>query len=55
MLALDRLVAASPAGEVPAAASAGLDRLFRLVQSQPDFAPAGFARELAAFAAFFSP
>ena len=55
VLALDRLVAASPAGEVPAAASAGLDQLFRLVQSQPDFAPAGFARELAAFAAFFSP
>ena len=55
VLALDRLVAASPAGEIPPAASAQLDRLFPLVQSQPEFAPAGFARELAAFAALFGP
>lgn len=55
VLALDRLIAASPADEVPPGASAKLDRLFRLVQSQPDFAPAGFARELAAFAALLEP
>ena len=54
-LMLDRLIAASPAGEVPPGTSAQLDRLFRLVQSQPDFAPAGFARELAAFAALLGP
>lgn len=55
VLALDRLIAASAAGEVPPGVSAKLDRLFRLVQSQPDFAPAGFARELAAFAALLGP
>lgn len=50
VLALDRLLAAQPAAGRPAAASARLDELFRLVQSQPDFVPAKFVRALAAFA-----
>jgi hypothetical protein len=53
VLALDRLLAALPAGERPADASARLDDLFRLVQSQPDFVPAKFSRALAAFAQTF--
>jgi hypothetical protein len=55
VVALDRLLAATPAGERPREASAGLDRLFRLVQSQPDFAPRAFAVELARFAGLFEP
>ena len=55
VLALDRLLAAQPAAERPATASARLDDLFRLVQSQPDFVPAGFARALAAFARDLGP
>ena len=50
VLALDRLLAAQPAGERPPAASARLDELFHLVQSQPDFEPARFAQALAVFA-----
>lgn len=50
VLALDRLFAALPAEQRTAAASAQLDRLFKLAQSQPDFRPAEFARELEAFA-----
>jgi hypothetical protein len=49
VLALDRLLAAVPASERPPAASSELDRLFQLAQSQPDFAPAEFAGELARF------
>jgi hypothetical protein len=50
VLALDRLLAAMPAAERPAGASEGLDQLFRLAQSQPDFDPAAFAGELGRFA-----
>jgi len=50
VLALDRLVADLPPEQRPAASSR-LDPLFRLVQSQPDFAPADFARALDAFSA----
>jgi len=53
VLALDRLLAALPVERRPASASAQLDKLFRLAQSQPDFVPADFARELAAFAQTF--
>ncbi len=49
VLALDRLLACMPAAQRPAGASASLDRLFRLAQSQPDFAPAEFAGELGRF------
>jgi hypothetical protein len=49
VLALDRLLDAVPAAQRPAGASASLDRLFKLAQSQPDFAPAEFAGELAGF------
>jgi hypothetical protein len=49
VLALDRLLAAVPAEGRPPEASKRLDRLFRLAQSQPDFVPADFAHELAAF------
>lgn len=49
VLGLDRLLASLPANQRPAAASAALDRLFRLAQSPADFKPADFARELAAF------
>lgn len=55
VLALDRLLAAQPAAERPAAASARLDELFRLVQSQQDFVPVKFARTLAAFARDLGP
>jgi hypothetical protein len=47
VLALDRLFAARPAAGRTIALSAQIDRLFRLAQSQPDFQPAEFARELA--------
>lgn len=49
VLALDRLLAALPAESRPPGASASLDLLFKLAQSQPDFVAADFARELAAF------
>ena len=49
VLALDRLLAALPQSDRPPGASAHLDRLFRLAQSQPDFLPADFANELDAF------
>lgn len=49
VLALDRLLASLPAAARPAAASAALNALFQLAQSAPSFAPADFARELAAF------
>jgi Cytochrome c554 and c-prime len=49
VLALDRLLAATPAAARTAAASSSLDRLFHLAQSQPDFDPAAFARELGTF------
>ena len=52
-MALDRLLAALPAGEAPREASAQLNKLFRLVQSQPEFAPAVFATELAIFSQLF--
>jgi hypothetical protein len=55
VLALDRLLAALPAGERPAGLSERLDRLFRLAQSQPDFSPADFARELDGFAQSLGP
>jgi hypothetical protein len=54
VLALDRLLAAMPPAQRPAGASAGLDRLFRLAQSQPDFDPAAFAGELGRFASTLS-
>jgi hypothetical protein len=54
VLALDRLLAATPAAQRPAGASAELDRLFRLAQSQPDFDPAAFAGELGRFASTLS-
>jgi hypothetical protein len=50
VLALDRLLAAMPPARRTAEASASLDRLFHLAQSQPDFVPADFARELEGFA-----
>lgn len=50
VLALDRLLAAQPAAERSAPASARLDELFRLVQSQPDFEPIKFAKALEVFA-----
>ena len=50
VLSLDRLLDALPAAERPAGSSERLDRLFHLAQSQPDFAPAEFARELEGFA-----
>lgn len=50
VLALDRLLAALPADARPAAVSARLDTLFRLVQSQPDFRPAQFSVALGALA-----
>lgn len=49
VLALDRLLGALPAARRPAGSSERLDRLFRLAQSQPDFEPAQFARELEEF------
>ncbi len=55
VLALDRLLSALPADERPPGSSAQLDRLFRLAQSQPDFAPGEFARELDAFARSLGP
>jgi len=49
VLALDRLLAALPAEQRPPAAGPALDRLFRYVQSVPDFSPGDFAGALAAF------
>ncbi|HZZ20912.1 MAG TPA: multiheme c-type cytochrome [Opitutaceae bacterium] len=49
VLALDRLLSAMPAPSRPAGASQSLDRLFHLAQSQPDFDPAAFAKELSRF------
>jgi hypothetical protein len=49
VLALDRLVASLPADRRPTASSR-LDPLFKLAQSQPDFAPADFSHALDAFA-----
>jgi hypothetical protein len=54
VFALDRLLSATPASQRPAGASAELDRLFRLAQSQPDFDPAAFAGELGRFASTLS-
>lgn len=54
VLALDRLLAAMPAAVRTAAASDSLDRLFRLAQSQPDFDPTAFSKELAAFSGALS-
>ena len=53
VMALDRLLAALPADETHREASPRLDQLFRLVQSQPEFAPAVFANELAIFSQLF--
>jgi hypothetical protein len=50
VLALDRLLSMMPADERPKGASAQLDKLFGLAQSQPDFSPGDFARELDRFA-----
>jgi hypothetical protein len=50
VLALDRLLDALPASGRPPGASERLERLFRLAQSQPDFSPTEFARELEGFA-----
>jgi hypothetical protein len=50
VLALDRLIGALPAERRPAGVQARLDGLFRLAQSQRDFMPASFARELEALA-----
>ncbi|HMD62102.1 MAG TPA: hypothetical protein VKG78_11750, partial [Opitutaceae bacterium] len=50
VLSLDRLLGALPAAQRPPGSSESLDKLFRLAQSQPDFAPAEFARELEGFA-----
>lgn len=49
VLALDRLLAATPAEQKSADAGARLDALFARAQSIPDFAPDAFARELTAF------
>jgi hypothetical protein len=49
VLSLDRLLDALPAAQRPPGSSERLDRLFHLAQSQPDFAPADFARELEGF------
>jgi hypothetical protein len=49
VLALDRLVAGLPP-ERRSGASSVLDHLFKLAQSQPDFAPAEFSRALNVFA-----
>ncbi len=49
VLALDRLLAALPADKRPADAGPALDRLFRIVQSMPDFSPSDFAATLATF------
>ncbi|HXN35984.1 MAG TPA: hypothetical protein VN877_07420, partial [Opitutaceae bacterium] len=49
VLALDRLLSALPADERPPGSSELLSGLFRLAQSQPDFAPDAFVRELGAF------
>ncbi len=49
VLALDRLVAAAPAGSLPAETSTRLDGLFAKVQSIPGFSPDEFSRELVAF------
>jgi hypothetical protein len=51
VLSLDRLLDALPAAQRPPGSSERLDRLFHLAQSQPDFVPAEFARELDGFAA----
>ncbi len=55
VLALDRLLDAVPAAGHSPGVSASLDRLFKLAQSQPDFDPAQFARELGGFAAALGP
>lgn len=55
VLALDRLLAAAPDAHRPAGASASLDRLFKLAQSQPDFDAPAFAAELGGFAASLGP
>lgn len=55
VLALDRLLAALPADQRPPATGPALDRLFRDVQSMPDFSPAHFAEALAAFAKTLTP
>ncbi len=49
VLALDRLVAATPAAKKSPEVSARLDGLFNQVQSIPAFAPDAFSRELVAF------
>lgn len=49
VMALDRLVAATPAVKKSPEASARLDGLFNQVQSIPAFAPDAFSRELTAF------
>jgi len=49
VLSLDRLLDAVPPAQRPPGATERLDRLFHLAQSQPDFAPAEFARELEGF------
>jgi hypothetical protein len=55
VLALDRLLSVMPAAERPKGSSAQLDRLFQLAQSQPDFSPKDFARELDGFARTLNP
>ncbi len=55
VLALDRLLSVMPAAERPKGASAQLNKLFQLAQSQPDFSPKDFARELDVFARALSP
>ena len=50
VIALHRLLAALPSERRPSGASAQLDKLFGLAQSQEDFAPTDFAHEVAAFA-----
>lgn len=55
VLALDRLLAALPAGQRPSSSGPLLDNLFRLVQSTPDFSPADFSSALAAFAKTMPP
>src|SRR5438067_3581948 len=49
-LTLDRLLATRPENGRAGAISTQLDRIFQLAQSQPDFVPRVFSRELQIFA-----
>jgi hypothetical protein len=55
VMALDRLLPSESDAGRRQAASACLDRLFRLVQSRGDFSPTQFARELEGFRTAMGP